>query len=532
MRKFTLWASLLLLLPLTGCAEKDPAVQVTADSSKETLPENTIRDTWDAAYLEGARTGYFHTTVVEEKRPGKKVFITTQEMSLSIKRYKAVIKQRLQQTVEEDAEGKILAYTMTTYSDKGDPQVVKGRVEGDKLLVKAGNKPNVDSFPWNAKAIGPFKQEQLLKEKKVKPGDTLEYFNFEPSVLMAIKMKVNVKDRETVDVLQVKDPRAAKPEVKRVEAKLLRVEGIADKVVIGGIPLPLPKVTFWLDETFDAVRMQMDTPGLGEMTMYRTTEAVARMDGVAPGLMPDLGLNSMIVLNKDVANIHKAKLAIYRITAKDDEDPATIFVRDDRQKVLGTEGKTIRLEVRAQKQEPRDGAKPGDEYLKSSFFLDSDNEAIRKQAAAIVGNEKDPFKEAVLIEHWVKTHMTGSSDVGYAAASTIVHDLKGDCRQHGMLTAALCRAVGIPARTALGLVCAHDQDKDNNWRPVLGFHLWTEVWIKGQWLGLDATLGQGSIGPGHLKISEHSWADTTTLAPLLPVSRAMGKIKVEIEEVE
>src|SRR5258708_26433563 len=30
--------------------------------------------------------------------------------------------------------------------------------------------------------------------------------------------------------------------------------------------------------------------------------------------------------------------------------------------------------------------------------------------------------------------------------------------------------------------------------PVMGFHMWTEVWVKGQWLAIDATLGQGSVG--------------------------------------
>jgi hypothetical protein len=68
--------------------------------------------------------------------------------------------------------------------------------------------------------------------------------------------------------------------------------------------------------------------------------------------------------------------------------------------------------------------------------------------------------------------------------------------------------------------------------PFLGFHMWTEVWVKGQWLGLDATLGEGSIGPGHLKISDHSWHNTQTLAPVLPVLRVMGKAKVEVLSVK
>ena len=138
------------------------------------------------------------------------------------------------------------------------------------------------------------------------------------------------------------------------------------------------------------------------------------------------------------------------------------------------------------------------------------------------------MKKAQRIEMWVHQNMKSSSAVGYVTASQINRDLRGDCRQHAMLSAALCRAAGVPARTALGLVYVND-DKEG---PVLGFHMWTEVWIKGNWLPLDATLGQGGIGAGHLKISDHSWTDTQTLAPLLPVIRAMGKIKVEVLKVE
>lgn len=535
MRPSTYWMTLLIVAPLVGCSQNTTAPRLSIDTPAKTeqKPEakTPLRDYWDAAYLEGARTGFFHTTISEDTRNGQKVFVTTQEMTLTLKRYKAVIKQRLQQTIEENADGKVLGWSLTTFSDKGDPQIIKGRIEGNKLLVKSGATPELP-FPWDDKVLGPYRQEQLLKEKKLKPGESLEYFNFEPSVMAGVKVKVQAREEENVDVLQVKESRTEKPVVSRVETRLLRLEGISDKVVIAGVPLALPRVTFWVDRAQESVRMQMDTPGLGVMTLYRCSEAVARMEGVAPDLMPDLGLNSLITLNKEVKNIHGSRKAIYRITVKDDDDPSTVFVQDDRQRVIGSDGKTVRLETQRQKVEPKDGPRPADEYLKSSFFLDSDNEGIRQQAAAIVGTETDNLKKALLIESWVKKHMHPTSDVGYAQASTIVKELKGDCRQHGMLTAALCRAAGIPARTALGLVYAHDQDKDQVWKPILGFHMWTEVWINGQWLGLDATLGQGGIGPGHLKISQHSWADTQTLAPLLPVSRAMGKIKVEIEEVE
>ena len=153
---------------------------------------------------------------------------------------------------------------------------------------------------------------------------------------------------------------------------------------------------------------------------------------------------------------------------------------------------------------------------------------MRAEAARIVGDESDPWRKGQRIEKWVHEHMKGNAEVNFAPASQVLGDLKGDCRQHAMLTAALCRAAGVPARTAVGLVYADDAQRG----PVLAFHMWTEVWVKGQWLMLDAVLGQGSVGAGHLKIADNSWRDIQTLAPLLPVTRVIGKVRVEVVEVK
>ena len=48
----------------------------------------------------------------------------------------------------------------------------------------------------------------------------------------------------------------------------------------------------------------------------------------------------------------------------------------------------------------------------------------------------------------------------------------------------------MPARTALGLVYVKDAGKG----PVLAFHMWTEVWVQGQWMGIDAVWGEGGVG--------------------------------------
>ncbi len=117
-----------------------------------------------------------------------------------------------------------------------------------------------------------------------------------------------------------------------------------------------------------------------------------------------------------------------------------------------------------------------------------------------------------------------TNEVVFARASQVARDRKGDCRQFAMLTAAMCRAAGLPSRTALGLVYTIDPVKG----PVLAFHMWTEAYIVDQWLALDAIVGIGGVGPTHLKVADLTWHDTQTLAPMLSVMRVLDRIKVEV----
>ena len=92
----------------------------------------------------------------------------------------------------------------------------------------------------------------------------------------------------------------------------------------------------------------------------------------------------------------------------------------------------------------------------------------------------------------------------------------------------MCRAAGVPSRTAVGLLYVNHPVK----QAVMGFHMWAEVWIDGQWRPIDAVLGRGYVGATHLKISDHSWHDVQSLTPLFPVYRVLGKLDIQVESVQ
>ena len=87
----------------------------------------------------------------------------------------------------------------------------------------------------------------------------------------------------------------------------------------------------------------------------------------------------------------------------------------------------------------------------------------------------------------------------FAPASEVARNLSGDCTEHGVLTAALCRAVGVPARVAIGLVYVDHLGG-------FGFHMWNEVYVNRRWVAIDAAFDQSEVDAVHLKLSDTSLA--------------------------
>jgi hypothetical protein len=65
-------------------------------------------------------------------------------------------------------------------------------------------------------------------------------------------------------------------------------------------------------------------------------------------------------------------------------------------------------------------------------------------------------------------------------------------------------------------------------KPVMRFHMWTEVHDQGRWLPIDATLGKGFVGADHIKLSHHSWKGVVSLTPLIPILRVWKKLGIEV----
>jgi len=183
----------------------------------------------------------------------------------------------------------------------------------------------------------------------------------------------------------------------------------------------------------------------------RTTKAAA----LAPGpiaQLTDIGLSQLIRLKQPIARPYETTSAIYRVTIRDDADPGSAFANAGRQQVKNLKGDGFELHVTGGPGKAAMAAaqEPDAEFTQSSYFIASADARVKDLARKAVGTEADPWRKALRIERWVHNNMTATNDEALATADHVAKTLQGDCTEYAMLTAAMCRAEGVPSRTAVG----------------------------------------------------------------------------------
>lgn len=477
----------------------------------EAKDEKPLFDYWFALGIDGKRAGYVHWSAKEVTRKDKTFAVAVRYLNLTVSRFGNVVTQWGEESTVETADGQVLITSMRQGLGKDQALSLTGTVEGKTLRIKGeGAAAGAGDTPWPGDVVGLAREPKLFRDVPPKPGGTLRYPSYIPSINRVVTTTLTFEGEER---------RALWPGTP--ERRLLRFQARADP--IGTVKLPAS--TTWVDaETYEPLMMEVDFPSLGDrLTFLRTTREAALVPVTRP---VELFNVQSIRLNREIPNVHNRSAIIYKVSVPRDDDPGSVFASDARQQVKNVDPKARTLELHvAARRGPAPAApaepEPGPEYRGSSFFINWDNDLVKAHAAQAVAGlppGADEWDKAVAVERWVRANMKAFEFTqAMATADNVAKTLSGDCTEYAMLAAAMCRALGIPSRTALGLVYAPGPGG----KPYLAYHMWTEVYAKGQWLPLDATLGLGGVGPGHVKISDHSWHEEKTFAPLLPVLRAL-----------
>ena len=133
-----------------------------------------------------------------------------------------------------------------------------------------------------------------------------------------------------------------------------------------------------------------------------------------------------------------------------------------------------------------------------NVLVTSEDRQVKQLALKATRGVDDPWQKAVRIQDWVYKNITEKNfSVAFAAANEVARNRSGDCTEHAVLAAAMCRAVGIPSRVVIGLVYVKNQSG-------FGFHMWDEVYVNQRWVAIDPAWNESTVDAAHIKIAESS----------------------------
>jgi transglutaminase-like putative cysteine protease len=122
-------------------------------------------------------------------------------------------------------------------------------------------------------------------------------------------------------------------------------------------------------------------------------------------------------------------------------------------------------------------------WLEDTFVIDyRDHEVATLQAEFHQAQAGRPWARQALTD-FVAASMTPSVGHAWEIASQVAHSRNGDCKQYAVLTAALARSAGIPARVAIGLALLEREGQYASFG-----HAWAETREDGHWAVADAAL--------------------------------------------
>lgn len=465
--------------------------------------QETLSDDWNLMRIAGQDVGYVHTRTVQRGD----IVETVIETKLLMKRAGAEMSVEQTETTEERAADGTLVRMSSKRKMSMQEMETAVRFEGGKAILstKVMGQTRESTIDVPADLLGPYRIDRLSREAKA--GTTVEAKTYLSDLNGPATIRVTVGKEEEVDLLDGKKER------------LVRVE-----TVFQGLPL---KPTSWMDAKGRTRKTVTNVAGL-QMETYLVTEERARRaaaGGEAPP--PDVFTPTMLPAPHPIPCPRRLDRATYRVRAKE-EMPA---FADDRQSVEKADDGTVILRI--ERKVPPEGhtgtrpiAKPPAELatsLAANSMVQSDAPEIVAVACDVVGSETDAWKAAQKLERWVKENVTNKNlDVGFASALEVVRDRQGDCTEHSVLLCALCRAAGIPARCAMGVL---------GMGPAWAGHAWNEVWIDGKWYALDGTLGQGSVDPCHITLSRMTLKDTGFAEEFLGLMQGLGNLEIDATEI-
>jgi transglutaminase-like putative cysteine protease len=435
-----------------------------------------------AIMVDGKKAGY----AIQRRGVADSKVTSTEEFHVSINRMGLPITLDVIQTSVETADGKPLGFE-ASQSLSLVTTVIKGQVRpnGTMEVVTRSMGSELKTEPnWPAGAVMSEGLRLLSLQKGLAEGTKYDAKVWVGVMMQAIDVHIAVGPRREVDILGTSVPLT---EVKSTESD----PGVGQVVT-----------TSYVDDQQVPYRTQTSVAGI-PMEMVRCTRefAMGRWDPVE--LISDMLLPSPVALG----DVSKAASITYLLRPKDAGAGLTLPSSDTQTVRRAADGA---IEVTVRPIRPREGGPfpyKGDDpnllaALKPSTYLQVQDPSIVQLARQAVDDVNDAAEAVRRIEAFVAGYIKEKDlSVGYASAAEVAKTKQGDCTEHAVLAAALCRAAGIPAKVVTGLAYVQEFAGVKN---CFGGHAWTAAYVGGHWIALDAAFrgtGRGGYDAGHIALA-------------------------------
>ena len=336
---------------------------------------------------------------------------------------------------------------------------------------------------------------------------------FDPSTLATRTVEVRVLERDT---LVMPDSAALDPVSGRWEpASFDTIPAWRVAEVYGGV-----SVESWVDDDGRVLRSSSPLGFTMEKTEYelaRQDVEQARLASRGSAVDEDVILSTAVASDVDLGATTEHREIRFRLSGVDLEG---FQLEGGRQ--------TLRGDTLIVRREDWDALDPGyslpykrmdlAETLEPEPLIQSDDPRIVRHARAVTGARRDwspdPRRVAAQLTRSVYGSLEKSVTFSVPSAVQVLESRRGDCNEHTVLYVALARALGLPARTAVGLVYLDG---------AFYYHAWPEVWL-GEWVAVDPTFGQSPADAAHIRFIVGG------LAQQVEIVRLIGRLNIEVLE--
>jgi len=407
-------------------------------------------DRWYTVSIGGQPAGY----LLEKNDGNESQYNSLTEMNISFGRLGSKVKMQTK-TLHIEKEGELISINSELHFSN-EKKIESVLVMDDHLIIESqGFKRNL---PLETKLTGPEKLAELLRQEIKNDRQSIYFTTFSAELGMYLNGKIDFTGTE------------------KVKVNGMEFNAIVAEESIQELPYVKKK---WL--TKEGILLKSTEPSpFGDMEVIWTN-----MENALLALNNNVDLpedhygSSMAYSNYRLSHPRELSSIKIKITQKRPEFGFPDF-SSEYQTILSQTDEEIIIQIDKPKlSHGHYELTELDEYLEPNTFLDNSDEMLIEKTNEVIGSETDDWEKVKLILEWVRKNMQFDAGIAFADSREVIRDMKGTCVSYAILTSAMSKAAGIPARFLMGYVYV-----DGAW----GGHAWSEVHINGQWIPIDAAV--------------------------------------------